>query len=111
MGYLLPAVVSAQNYNITTIQGMVVAIGSIINLVFPALVAIGVFMVAWGIFVFIVNAGEPEERKKGSARILWGVIGVFLMLSVWGLINILVNTFSLNNAPVQVPTVLVPTSP
>lgn len=106
----LPVIVSAQSYNVSNINGAIVAITDIVNAVFPLLVGIGVFILAWGIFVFIVNAGDPEERKKGSARILWGVIGVFLMLSVWGLINILVNTFYLNNNVPAIPQVSVPSS-
>lgn len=38
--------------------------------------------------------------------ILWGVIGVFLMLSVWGLVNILVNTFWLNTTVPSVGNVV-----
>jgi hypothetical protein len=34
---------------------------------------------------------------------LWGLIGFFLMVSIWGLVNILVGTFDLNNAVPDFP--------
>ncbi len=103
---LLPAVSFAQNYDVGSLQGIVDAIQGILNLIFPVLLAIAVFVIAWGIFKFILNAGDEEARKSGRSFILWGVVGVFLMLSIWGLVNILVGTFSLDNTAITPPELL-----
>lgn len=53
------------------------------------------FAVIW-IIVSIVRyliAGGEENRKKGGMAILWGVVGLFVILSIWGLVNILRNSF------------------
>ena len=86
---------------------MAAAIGSILDIIVPVLVTIAVFIVIWGIFQFVLNAGDEEKRKEGRSKILWGVVGIFLMFSVWGLISILLNTFALNNTStgVTVPSV------
>ena len=64
--------------------------------------AIGVAIV-W-LIVNIVRyfiAGGEEERKKGGEAILYGVIGLFLIFSIWGLVHILLGTFTFekNNRP------------
>ena len=93
----LPLMALAQSVNVTSLNTAANAIVTIMNIVFPVLLAVAVFIIVWGIFKFIVNAGDEEARKTGRNFILWGVVGVFLMLSVWGLVNILTNTISLNN--------------
>ena len=104
-----PVVARAQSYDISSLAGVYPAVAGIINTIFPAVVGIAVFAVAWGIFKFILNAGDPEARKQGMATILWGVVGVFLMFSIWGLVNILKNTFKFDTTPV-VPQSLLPPS-
>lgn len=47
-----------------------------------------------GVFKFIKDkaSGETADIGKGAKHVLWGVIGIFIMLSVWGIIAILHNT-------------------
>jgi hypothetical protein len=76
-------------------------VGSILSTIFPAFLAIAVFVVIYGILKFIIHADDESERAKGRWALLWGIVGIFLMLSVWGLVWILVNTFGLSdNTPV-----------
>jgi len=76
---------------------------SLIGGFYTALLGVAVFLVAFGIFKFILHADDETERKKGRSLILWGIIGIFLLLSIWGLVWILVNTVGLNNRPPPVP--------
>lgn len=71
---------------------------SIMNLIVPFLIGLAVFLIIWGILGYISHAADEEKRQEAKDFIMWGVIGVFLMLSVWGLISILVNTFNLDNS-------------
>ena len=63
------------------------------------------FAVIW-IIVSVVKylvAGGEEDRRKGGMAILYGVIALFVILSIWGLVAILKNTFGTeaNTAPIQ----------
>ncbi len=73
----------------------------------PFIVGLAVFVIIWGIFTYITQATNEEKREEAKKYILWGVVGVFMMLSVWGFVNILLNTFSLDNQidPDTIPTV------
>jgi uncharacterized membrane protein HdeD (DUF308 family) len=96
---LLPVVSFAQQ-QVTNLEDAVDFIYYLINLAFPVLIAIAVFVIVWGIFQFVLKAGDEEARKTGRSLILWGVIGIFLMLSVWGLVNIVKNTISFEDTPI-----------
>jgi NADH:ubiquinone oxidoreductase subunit 2 (subunit N) len=72
---------------------------NIINTVaVPVLFAIAFLVFIYGIFqYFILSRGDEEKQGLGRSLMLWGLIGFFLMVSVWGLVNILIGTFSLNS--------------
>jgi hypothetical protein len=46
----------------------------------------------YGVFVFVKNAENPDKRSEGAKGILWGIIGMFIMISVWGIINIILSS-------------------
>src|SRR3989344_7891740 len=59
----------------------------------PLLIAIGLLVFLWGMAKFILHAEEEEKREEGKQLMMWGAIGLFVMVSFWGLINILTGTF------------------
>lgn len=63
----------------------------------PVLFGLAFIMFLWGVFLYFFNSGEKasESRKKGRDFILYGIIGFFVMVSVWGLVGLLVNSFGL----------------
>lgn len=69
----------------------------IINYVLvPVLFAIAFIVFLWGIVVkYIFSAGDPEKVKEGHRLILWGLIAFVVMISLWGLVNVIANTFGL----------------
>ena len=59
--------------------------------------AIAFLMFMVGVVQFI--ATETADTKRGDAkkRIAWGLFGMFIMISAYGLIRIILATFSLSN--------------
>ncbi len=74
-------------------------IGCILSPLIPVLSSIALIVFLWGVFSFI-RAEDDKKKAEGRQFILWGLIGLFVMVSVWGLIRILGNTFNLNNSGV-----------
>jgi len=73
-------------------------INSINNILVPVLFAIAFIVFIWGAFkTFIVGANEEGVKEEGKNLMLWGLIGFFVMVSVWGLVNILTGTVSFSN--------------
>ena len=46
----------------------------------------------WGLVVFVQNADNPDKRAEGYKHMLWGIIGIFIMVSAKGIVNIIINT-------------------
>jgi uncharacterized membrane protein len=69
----------------------------IINQLIPFIIGVAIFIFIVGLIRY-VNAGG-DEGKRGEARntIIWGLIIIFVMFSAVGIVNILNNTFSLDN--------------
>lgn len=63
-------------------------IDPVIKLIFAA----AVFYFVWGVFKYIRNSDDPSERIAGGKHIMYGVIGIFIMVSVWGIIAVLKQT-------------------
>jgi hypothetical protein len=59
----------------------------------------GFLLFLWGLVVFIVNLGEGGENTEGKQHMLWGLIGMLVMVGVFGIISILNNTFQLGVGP------------
>lgn len=82
--------------------GLVDCIIGMLDKVIILLMAGAVVYIIWGAFQMITS---EEKRKSGRETIIYGVIGLFVMVSVWGLVNILTSTFNLRGTyitPVQI---------
>lgn len=66
---------------------------------FAFIVAFVIFI--WGLAEFIRGANNPEARKKGQDHMIWGIVGLVIMVGVYGIINILINTFGLGSASIN----------
>lgn len=78
--------------------------GTVNGVLVPILIAIAFIVFLWGVFkYYIYGATDEAKRKDGHQLIIWGVIGFVVIVSVWGIVNIVTNilvpgTVS-NNAP------------
>lgn len=62
----------------------------------PALFSIAFIVFLYGITkTYVFSSGEPAEVEKGHKIILWGIIGFVVMISLWGIVNVVANTFGL----------------
>ena len=64
----------------------------------PAILLIftaGFFLFIWGLVQFMFNLEKGGENEEGKQHMLWGIVGMFVMASVYGIIALLDNTFGL----------------
>lgn len=90
---------------ITTFSGLLNHINSLLNAFVPFLIGLAVLVIMWGIFGYLRHSADEEKRGEARKYILWGVIFVFIMLSIWGFVNVLVNTVPLQKKPPKVESV------
>ena len=62
----------------------------------PLLFAVSFIVFLYGVAkAYILSPGDEEAVKSGHKILLWGLIGFAVMVSVWGLVNVVVATFGL----------------
>jgi hypothetical protein len=72
--------------------------------VVPVIFAIAFIMFLFGVYNYFIAGGASEEKQgQGKQFVLWSIIGFVLMFSIWGLINIFINTFALDNYQPALP--------
>lgn len=59
------------------------------------LMGVAVVMFVYYIIQFFLR--PAEKRAEGAKYLMWSIIGFFVILSFWGLVNILRNTFNLDD--------------
>jgi hypothetical protein len=63
------------------------------NTFISIIIALSVIWIIWGVFNYLIRGANSEDaRKEGGKTILHGVIGLFVILSIWGLVAILKNS-------------------
>ena len=65
----------------------------VLNALIPLLIGLALVGFLWGVAQFILAADDVTKRKEGGKKMLWGIIALFVMISVWGLVAILASTF------------------
>lgn len=76
---------------------------SIADLAFPVLVALALLIFFWGLTKFMAGGGNERSVEEGKKLMFWGIIGLFVMLSFWGIARILSCSFT--DMCVALPTV------
>lgn len=91
---------------VTDFGSMLCKISQLLNAVIPVLIALGVVYFVWGVVQYVISNDE-EAKKTGRNRMIYGIIGLAVIIGMWGLVNILKNTFGLDN----VQNITLPTTP
>ncbi|HVU06374.1 MAG TPA: pilin [Candidatus Paceibacterota bacterium] len=92
---------SAAAAPITDIWSIFRFVQSLLNTILPLIIAAAVVWFVWSMFQLFLAGDAEEKKEKAKTNIIYGVVAIFVMVSIWGLVNILVNTFGLSN---QSPT-------
>ncbi|HEX8994124.1 MAG TPA: hypothetical protein VF803_02630 [Candidatus Paceibacterota bacterium] len=89
-----------------TIQGLIgYALMLINSYIIPLLVALAILYFFWGIVQYIKES-SAEGKKDGLAIMGKGIIGLVVMLSVWGIVALIGNSLGISgSATVTLPSV------
>ncbi|PIR69565.1 MAG: hypothetical protein COU47_02310 [Candidatus Niyogibacteria bacterium CG10_big_fil_rev_8_21_14_0_10_46_36] len=77
-----------------TIEGLVnKIIQLVINPLITLLMVVGTVVFLWGLVEFLMSPDNEEKRSTGKRHMMWGIIGLFLMASAWGIVYVLCDFF------------------
>lgn len=105
----LPMVVFGAPANFGEIGGFISTIMQFINnTLIPLVFALALLMFIWGMFQFFILGGSDEgKQEQGKQLMLYAIAGFVLMVSIWGIVNMLANGlgFSGNDTVQNIPNV------
>ncbi len=92
------AVATCSAIQFTTLLNILIWAKCIIGaVIIPGIFTLAFVVFLWGVFKFI-RASEDKDKQEGKQFIYMGLIGLFVMVSVWGIISIITNTFGITAA-------------
>lgn len=94
----LPVVALAQFGEINTFVGKVTTF--INNVLIPLIFAVALLVFIWGMFKYFINKGA-EEKEQGKTLALYAVVGFVLMVSIWGIVNVVAGGLGLSGEQIQ----------
>ncbi|OGZ32651.1 MAG: hypothetical protein A3H02_01130 [Candidatus Niyogibacteria bacterium RIFCSPLOWO2_12_FULL_41_13] len=72
---------------------------AILSGIIPILMGLATIVFLWGAINYVFAADDEEKRKTFKTYIVWGIIGLFSMVAVWGIVRVLISTFGLGGLP------------
>lgn len=100
------AVFAPYSADAVTLGHTISVLSNIINGLIPLVLAITVLIFFWGLAMYLLDAGNSEKKGEGIRIMVMGVIALFVMVSIWGIIGILQQTFKVDQAKPIVPGVI-----
>jgi hypothetical protein len=103
--YDWPSVFGSSGGGDMTVQGVIGILASIVQGLIAFLIGFAVLLFLLGVLRYVAAGDNEEARKRGRDLIIYGIIGLAVMVSVWGLVNILTNTFGLEDSNSYAPDI------
>ena len=69
----------------------------IVNPLITVLFALAIAYFLWGAFEFILNLSNQEKKTTGKSHMLWGIVGIAIMMGVFTIMNIVLNTIGVTS--------------
>lgn len=80
----------------------------IINPLITLLFGLAVVYFLYGIFQFISNQENEEAKTKGKSHMIWGIVGIVIMMGVFTILNMIMATFNIKDINPEQGTVRLP---
>ena len=92
----LPALAGAQ-----TLLNTLALANTFLNALIGLFITLAIVVFFWGLIKYLVNAGE--EKAEGLQIMFYGVVAIFVMVSIWGIIKLLQSTFQVSSTSPIIP--------
>lgn len=76
-------------------------INRFLNALVPMIITIAIIFFFWGLTQYLLKIGE--DRQAAIQTMIWGVVAIFVMVSIWGIIKLLQSTFKVGDTNPVVP--------
>ena len=96
---LLPMVASATSH--VTTPNFFTKLGGWIDQLIALLLGIATVVFLIGVIQYVISGADEKKAETAKKYMLWGIIGLVVMVAVWGIANLLVDTLGLTDTTVK----------
>jgi len=93
---LLPLAALAQTT--ATVNTILNTVSDILDLVIPILLIIATVVFLWGVIQYLTAGADEERRASARSLMIYGLVALFVMVAVWGIVKVLVTTFNVGGS-------------
>ena len=76
--------------DVNTLKDTLVGLG---NIVVYLLVSLAVIFIVWNVVMALIHGNDPAKKTEALKSIGYGILGLAIVVSLWGIVNILTGTF------------------
>jgi hypothetical protein len=68
----------------------------------PFIFALAFLVFLWGMFkTFILGGSDPDKQEEGKQLMMYAIAGFVVMVSLWGIVNLVAKGFGFQNDSIQ----------
>ncbi len=84
-----------------TLDDFITGLGrTIINPTIFLMFGVALLVFLWGVFKYVRNA-ESGDKGEYKNALLWGLVGMFVMIGVYGIWGVVLDTFGVSKNPIE----------
>jgi len=78
-------------------------INRFLNALVPMIITLAIIWFFWGLARYLMSIGDEGKRGEAIQTMIWGIVAIFVMVSIWGIIKLLQSTFKVGDTNPVVP--------
>lgn len=88
-------------------EDLILQLMDIVELLIILVGALALLAFLWGLMRFIFRVGGDEKAvEQGKNLMKWGLIALFVMMSVWGIVRFFQDELELDTSPLDITDVI-----
>ena len=111
--FIIPIGIFAPVLTLAAVSGVEGAIDLVIDFVsalIPFFLSLGILVFFWGIVKFIAHTDDQKAREEGKRVMIWGMVAIFVMVSLWALVGFIQGSLGLGTTGTLGASPVLPTA-
>lgn len=113
LALFVPVIASAKVGEFKELKDFFTGLTNLMNdVLIPAIFALGFLVFIWGMYkTFILGGSDEEKQGEGRQLMMYAIIGFVVMVSLWGIVNLIANSLNMRDQTISPPTFKIDTVP